>query len=76
MDVMDLRAVITVVSFLVFIGIFIWAYSGRQKKRFDEASQLPFADDEMQERTIRQSHVDTSETNRRKKEADAEITHG
>ena len=52
MGIMDLRVVITVVSFIVFLLIVWWAYSGRQKKRFDEAANLPFADDEMQERTI------------------------
>ena len=49
---MDLRVIITVVSFIVFLLIVWWAYSGRQKKRFDEAANLPFADDEMQERTV------------------------
>ena len=49
---MDMRVVITVVSFVVFLLIVWWAYSGRQKQRFDEAANLPFADDDMQERTI------------------------
>ncbi len=46
MDVNDLRTAITVLSVLVFIGIVIWAYSARQKDRFDEAANLPFADDD------------------------------
>jgi cytochrome c oxidase cbb3-type subunit IV len=46
MDVNTLRAVITTLSFLVFIGIVVWAYSPKSKSRFDEAAQLPFADDE------------------------------
>ena len=49
---MDLRVIITVVSFIVFLLIVWWAYSGRQKERFDEAANLPFADDDMQERTV------------------------
>lgn len=52
MGIMDLRVVITVVSFVVFLLIVLWAYSGRQKTRFDEAANLPFADDEMQQRTV------------------------
>ena len=52
MDVNDLRTIITTASFLIFIGIVFWAYSGRQKSRFDEAANLPFADEEMQQRTI------------------------
>lgn len=55
MDIMDMRVIITVLSFGAFIGIVVWAYSGRQKKRFDEAANLPFADDEMQQRTIERS---------------------
>lgn len=52
MDVNDLRAGITIVSFVIFVGIVYWAFNGRQKSRFDEAANLPFADDDMQERTI------------------------
>jgi cytochrome c oxidase cbb3-type subunit 4 len=40
-----MRVVITVVSFLVFIGIFVWAWSGRRKRQFDEAARLPLDDD-------------------------------
>jgi cytochrome c oxidase cbb3-type subunit 4 len=47
MDVNDLRILITALSFGVFAGIVIWAYSGRQRARFDEAANLPFADSEL-----------------------------
>ena len=47
MDINDLRTLITSFSFLVFIGIVVWAYSGRQRARFEEAANLPFADDEL-----------------------------
>ncbi|MBT3146232.1 cbb3-type cytochrome c oxidase subunit 3 [Neptunomonas phycophila] len=30
---------------LTFVGLFIWVLLPGNKKRFDEASQLPFADD-------------------------------
>jgi cytochrome c oxidase cbb3-type subunit 4 len=52
MDVNELRAIITTVSFLLFLVIVFWAYSSRQKGRFDEAANLPFSDDEMQQRTL------------------------
>jgi len=42
MDINVLRGIITAVSLLVFLGIVAWAWSGRQRKRFDEASRLPF----------------------------------
>jgi cytochrome c oxidase cbb3-type subunit 4 len=38
-----LGSVFTVISFVVFIGIVIWAWSGRRKRAFDEAAQAPFA---------------------------------
>ena len=42
-----LASVTTVVSFLVFIGIVLWAFSARRKAAFDEAALAPFAlDDE------------------------------
>ena len=46
MDINDLRAAATVFVFVAFIGICWWAYSGKRKARFDEAANLPFADDE------------------------------
>lgn len=52
MDVIDLRVIVTVLLFLSFLGIVFWAYSSRQKDRFDEAANLPFADEDMQQRTV------------------------
>ena len=39
-----IRSVMTVLVVVLFVGIAIWAYSGR-RERFDESAQLPFADD-------------------------------
>ncbi|MBL8521544.1 MAG: CcoQ/FixQ family Cbb3-type cytochrome c oxidase assembly chaperone [Betaproteobacteria bacterium] len=46
MDQNDLRLIITVALFIVFIGIVAWSWSARQKQRFDEAAHLPFAGDD------------------------------
>ena len=46
MDLNDLRSLWTVVSFAAFLGIVFWAYSGKRKADFDEAANLPFADDD------------------------------
>jgi len=59
MGVNDLRVVITVALFVAFLGIVFWAYSSRQKVRFDEAANLPFADDEMQQRTVERGENDS-----------------
>jgi cytochrome c oxidase cbb3-type subunit 4 len=45
MDLNTLRVAVTVVSFVTFIGIFLWAYSNGPRKGFAEAAQLPFLDD-------------------------------
>ena len=42
MDLNEIRSWYTVVLFVVFIGIVLWAYSGKSKRRFEDASQLPF----------------------------------
>jgi cytochrome c oxidase cbb3-type subunit 4 len=44
MDVNDARAVVTVLSLILFLGIVFWAWSGRRRSGFDEAARLPFAD--------------------------------
>jgi cytochrome c oxidase cbb3-type subunit 4 len=44
-DINILRSIATVVSFLTFIGILIWAYSRRNAADFEEASKLPFEQD-------------------------------
>ncbi len=47
MDINDLRSIVTVVSLLTFLGIVWWAYGLKgNKKRFEEAANLPFADEE------------------------------
>ena len=45
MDINELRSIVTVVSFATFLGIVWWAYGVRRnRQRFEEAAQLPFAD--------------------------------
>ena len=44
-DVNTLRAMATVLSFMTFIGIVVWAYSRRNAADFEEASRLPFEQD-------------------------------
>ena len=38
-----LSSVMTVVSFVTFIGIVFWAYSRKRKRAFDDAANAPFA---------------------------------
>lgn len=44
-DVNMLRSLVTVVSFLVFVGIIAWAYSRKNAADFEKAANLPFEQD-------------------------------
>jgi len=46
MDTGTFRGIITLVLIVAFLGITWWAYSRRRKPDFDEAANLPFADDD------------------------------
>lgn len=45
MDINTMRGIATVLAFAAFIGVCLWAYSSRRKQGFDEAANLPFADE-------------------------------
>lgn len=42
MDVNVLRIAVTVVAFVLFLAIAVWAYRPTRKAQFDDAAQLPF----------------------------------
>ena len=48
MDSGTLSGIVTVVFIIVFIGIVWWAYSKRNRQDFEDASRLPFEEDEPQ----------------------------
>jgi cytochrome c oxidase cbb3-type subunit 4 len=48
MDINDLRSIVTVVGLLCFLAIVAWAYGKSSKKGFEEAANLPFAEDDDQ----------------------------
>lgn len=39
----------TIIVLVVFVGIVIWAWSGKRKKYFDEAARIPFDEDRHKE---------------------------
>ena len=45
MDINTLRGLSTLFLLVAFLGLVFWAYSGKRKKEFDEAANLPFADE-------------------------------
>jgi cytochrome c oxidase cbb3-type subunit 4 len=40
------RALFTLLMFLAFIGICLWAWSAQRKQDFNEAANLPLEDDD------------------------------
>lgn len=39
MDINDVRSLITVASFVAFLGIVVWAYGTKRKAGFEEAAR-------------------------------------
>jgi len=45
MDTGMIRGLGTLVVLVAFVGLALWVFSPRRKRDFDEATQLPFADE-------------------------------
>ncbi|WP_339805348.1 CcoQ/FixQ family Cbb3-type cytochrome c oxidase assembly chaperone [uncultured Marinobacter sp.] len=58
MDMGLLRGIQTILVMIAFFGIIWWAYSAHRKKANDEASRLPFDDDEIADRTVQQDKTE------------------
>jgi cytochrome c oxidase cbb3-type subunit IV len=54
MDINVVRSIVTVVSFLAFLGILFWALAPKRKVAFDEAARLPFADSDESDTEIKE----------------------
>lgn len=54
MDINDLRGISTAFLMVTFFGLCIWAYSSKRKKVFDEAANLPFADEKLNQETMQE----------------------
>jgi cytochrome c oxidase cbb3-type subunit 4 len=55
MDINDLRGISTAFLLVVFIALVFWAYSRKRKEEFDEAANLPFADENLARRNNQES---------------------
>jgi cytochrome c oxidase cbb3-type subunit 4 len=54
MDINDFRGLSTLFLMIAFIGLCFWAYSKKRKTSFDEAANIPFADEELNQRTLQE----------------------
>ena len=48
-DINTIRSLVTVLAFVCFVGIVLWAYSRGARRGFEEAARLPFEEDEGRE---------------------------
>ena len=46
MDMGTFRGITTLLILIAFLGIVAWAFSKRRRKDFEEAANLPFADEQ------------------------------
>jgi len=46
-DINNLRGISTILVMVAFFTVFFWAYSSKRKSEFDEAANLPFADEHL-----------------------------
>jgi cytochrome c oxidase cbb3-type subunit 4 len=42
MDITTLRIAATLMCFAAFVGIVVWAWTRRNRARFDQAARIPF----------------------------------
>ena len=45
MDFTLIQSIWSIVILVTFLGIVVWAWSGKRKADFDEAANLPFTDE-------------------------------
>ncbi len=45
MTTVDLQSLLTLITFLTFVGIVAWAWSSGRRKAFAEAASIPLDDD-------------------------------
>ncbi len=45
MDINDLRGILTAITFIAFIGIWVFAWSSRRKEDYEAQAALPLEED-------------------------------
>ncbi len=45
MDLNDIRSLFVIIMPVMFIAIWVWAWSGKRERAFSEAARLPLDDD-------------------------------
>ena len=58
MSMSDLQIIATVSAFVAFVGVAWWAYSPKNKKRFEEDAQLALDDEDIKSLSEEQRNKD------------------
>ena len=45
MDSGTLSGIVTAILIVLFLGVWVWAYSSRRREQFDRAAQMPLEED-------------------------------
>ena len=61
MDINTLRGLATVFVMIAFFGVCWWAYGPKRKRQFEEAAQLPFADEAESDLAAKRDAASSSE---------------
>jgi cytochrome c oxidase cbb3-type subunit 4 len=48
MDINTIRAALTIILIIAFLGLVVWAWSSKRKETFDKLSQMPLEEDDGQ----------------------------
>jgi cytochrome c oxidase cbb3-type subunit 4 len=48
MDINTIRAALTIILIIAFLGLVVWAWSSKRKDTFDKLSQMPLEEDDGQ----------------------------
>ncbi|MDO3387102.1 cbb3-type cytochrome c oxidase subunit 3 [Gilvimarinus sp. SDUM040013] len=65
MDKGTLGAISTVMMAIAFAGVCWWAFAPKRRKRFDDAANLPFADEQSNEQKKEEPNSSTDDVARR-----------
>ncbi len=61
MSLTTLQGLSTIFVMIAFLGVCWWAFSPKRKKKFEEAANLPFADEPVAQKNHEEEKIDTEE---------------
>ena len=56
-DLNLVRGILTALLLILFIGLWAWAWSRKREAAFNEAANLPFADEEISQQSNTEKHI-------------------